>query len=315
MKFFVDTADIAEISELNDTGLLDGVTTNPSLVAKTGKDFFATVKEICKIVKGPVSAEVTATDHATMLAEGRKLAEIATNIAVKVPLTLDGLKTCKLLSDDGIMVNVTLCFSPAQALLAAKEDAVRAGKTEDDWARDFWLNCSRPPKCLPDVVEAYVGAVFVDSGYNFGEVRAFLERHIRPFFEDMRLYDTFANNHPVTMLAAVMQGQFRCQDWRVLTRELPAGPVAVALDGEDTTSGGEFGEGETRVVCAVRCHGQTLAHAVAESGRYGKAAAAKKALEVLRKMEVEEYRQEFGCTCAGEEGENEEELEAHASAV
>lgn len=123
MKFFVDTADIAEIAELNETGLLDGVTTNPSLVAKTGKDFFTTVKEICKIVKGPVSAEVTATDHATMLAEGRKLAEIATNIAVKVPLTLDGLKTCKLLSDDGIMVNVTLCFSPTQAILAAKAGA------------------------------------------------------------------------------------------------------------------------------------------------------------------------------------------------
>ncbi len=123
MKFFVDTADIAEIAELNETGLLDGVTTNPSLVAKTGKDFVATVKEICKIVKGPVSAEVTATDHATMLAEGRKLAEIATNVAVKVPLTMDGLKTCKILSDDGIMVNVTLCFSPAQAILAAKAGA------------------------------------------------------------------------------------------------------------------------------------------------------------------------------------------------
>lgn len=123
MKFFVDTADIAEIAELNDTGLLDGVTTNPSLVAKTGKDFVTTIKEICKIVKGPVSAEVTATDHATMLAEGRKLAALATNVAVKVPLTMDGLKTCKLLSDDGIMVNVTLCFSPAQAILAAKAGA------------------------------------------------------------------------------------------------------------------------------------------------------------------------------------------------
>lgn len=123
MKFFVDTADIAEIAELNDTGLLDGVTTNPSLVAKTGRDFVATVKEICRIVKGPVSAEVTATDHAGMLAEGRKLAGIATNIAVKVPLTMDGLKTCKALSDDGIMVNVTLCFSPAQAILAAKAGA------------------------------------------------------------------------------------------------------------------------------------------------------------------------------------------------
>ncbi|MFN4163766.1 MAG: fructose-6-phosphate aldolase [Ferrovibrio sp.] len=123
MKFFVDTADVAEIADLNDSGLLDGVTTNPSLVAKTGKDFVATVKEICKIVKGPVSAEVAATDHATMLAEGRKLAALATNVAVKVPLTLDGLKTCKALSDDGIMVNVTLCFSPAQAILAAKAGA------------------------------------------------------------------------------------------------------------------------------------------------------------------------------------------------
>lgn len=123
MKFFVDTADIAEIAELNETGLLDGVTTNPSLVAKTGKDFVSTIKEICRIVKGPVSAEVTATDHATMLAEGRKLAALATNVAVKVPLTIDGLKTCKALSDDGIMVNVTLCFSPAQAILAAKAGA------------------------------------------------------------------------------------------------------------------------------------------------------------------------------------------------
>lgn len=123
MKFFVDTADIAEIAELNETGLLDGVTTNPSLVAKTGKDFVSTIKEICKIVKGPVSAEVTATDHATMLAEGRKLAALATNVAVKVPLTVDGLKTCKALSDDGIMVNVTLCFSAAQAILAAKAGA------------------------------------------------------------------------------------------------------------------------------------------------------------------------------------------------
>ena len=123
MKFFVDTADIAEIAELNETGLLDGVTTNPSLVAKTGKDFVSTIKEICRIVKGPVSAEVTATDHATMLAEGRRLAALATNVAVKVPLTVDGLKTCKALSDDGIMVNVTLCFSPAQAILAAKAGA------------------------------------------------------------------------------------------------------------------------------------------------------------------------------------------------
>ncbi len=123
MKFFVDTADIAEIRELNDTGLVDGVTTNPSLVAKSGKDFFATIKEICKIVKGPVSAEVTATDFKGMLEEGKKLAGLAKNVCVKVPLTMDGLKTCKALTDAGTPVNVTLCFSAAQALLAAKAGA------------------------------------------------------------------------------------------------------------------------------------------------------------------------------------------------
>jgi transaldolase len=123
MKFFVDTAEIKEIRELASTGLVDGVTTNPSLVAKSGRKFLDVVAEIAAAVPGPVSAEVTATDHPTMLAEGRKLAKIAKNIAVKVPLTVDGLKTCKALSDAGTMVNVTLCFSPAQAILAAKAGA------------------------------------------------------------------------------------------------------------------------------------------------------------------------------------------------
>ncbi|MFN0044490.1 MAG: fructose-6-phosphate aldolase [Alphaproteobacteria bacterium] len=123
MKFFVDTADVKEIRDLAATGLVDGVTTNPSLIAKSGRRFLDVVAEIAAIVPGPVSAEVAATDHPTMLAEGRKLAKIAPNIAVKVPLTVDGLKTCKVLSDGGIMVNVTLCFSAAQALLAAKAGA------------------------------------------------------------------------------------------------------------------------------------------------------------------------------------------------
>jgi transaldolase len=123
MKFFIDTADIAEIRDLAATGLLDGVTTNPSLVAKAGKNFLDLIAEICEVVHGPVSAEVTATDHETMLAEGRRLAKIAGNIAVKVPLTPDGLKTCKRLTDEGTMVNVTLCFSAAQAILAAKAGA------------------------------------------------------------------------------------------------------------------------------------------------------------------------------------------------
>lgn len=123
MKFFVDSADIDAIRELNETGLVDGVTTNPSLIAKSGRDFVEVVTEIARLVDGPVSAEVTATDAPTMITEGRKLARIADNIAVKVPLTMDGLKTCRTLTNEGTMVNVTLCFSANQALLAAKAGA------------------------------------------------------------------------------------------------------------------------------------------------------------------------------------------------
>jgi transaldolase len=123
MKFFVDTAEIAEIRDLAETGLLDGVTTNPSLVAKSGRQFIDLVKEICDIVDGPVSAEVASTDFETMLAEGKFLSTLAPNIAVKVPLTPVGLKVCRTLSRDGTMVNVTLCFTAAQALLAAKAGA------------------------------------------------------------------------------------------------------------------------------------------------------------------------------------------------
>lgn len=123
MKFFVDTAMIDEISELESTGLLDGVTTNPSLIKKSGRPFEEVLKEICKTTKGPVSAEVVAVDHKTMLLEARQLATIAPNIAIKVPMTVDGLKTCKVLRDEGVMVNVTLCFSATQALLAAKVGA------------------------------------------------------------------------------------------------------------------------------------------------------------------------------------------------
>ena len=123
MKFFVDTADTEEIRDLAETGLLDGVTTNPSLVHKAGRDFLEVVREICGIVEGPVSAEVVALDHDTMMREAEVLRKIADNIAVKVPLTVDGLKTCRKLTGDGTMVNVTLCFSANQALLAAKAGA------------------------------------------------------------------------------------------------------------------------------------------------------------------------------------------------
>ena len=123
MKFFADTADIAEIRLMADTGLLDGVTTNPSLIAKSGRDFVEVIGEICQLTTGPVSAEVVALDHATMLKEAEILRKVADNVCIKVPLTVDGLKTCKALSDDGTMVNVTLCFSANQALLAAKAGA------------------------------------------------------------------------------------------------------------------------------------------------------------------------------------------------
>ena len=123
MKFFVDTAEIAEITELHALGLVDGVTTNPSLVLKSGRDFIETVREICALVEGPVSAEVVALEAADMIEEGRRLAAIADNIAVKVPLTWAGLAACKTLTGEGRMVNVTLCFSANQALLAAKAGA------------------------------------------------------------------------------------------------------------------------------------------------------------------------------------------------
>jgi len=153
MKFFVDTADVAEIKELAATGLVDGVTTNPSLVAKTGRDFFEVLREICDIVDGPISAEVAATDCDTMLAEGRALAKLADHIAVKVPLTPDGLKACRALTGEGIMVNVTLCFSAAQAILAAKAGATFVspfvGRLDDVGSDGMAL--------IADIVEIYAG--------------------------------------------------------------------------------------------------------------------------------------------------------------
>jgi transaldolase len=123
MKFFIDTADLEQIRELAATGLVDGVTTNPSLIAKSKRDFIETITEMCAVVDGPVSAEVAATEVEAMIAEGRRLAGIARNVAVKVPLTWDGLKACRALTGEGAMVNVTLCFSANQALLTAKAGA------------------------------------------------------------------------------------------------------------------------------------------------------------------------------------------------
>lgn len=167
MKFFVDTADINEIRDLAATGLLDGVTTNPSLIAKSGKQFIPLIEEICSVVKGPVSAEVAAMDYATMIKEGKKLAAIADNVAVKVPLTPDGLKVCKELSDAGTMVNVTLCFSSAQAILAAKAGATFispfVGRLDDIGADGLSL--------IQDIVTIYSNYDYFDTQVLVASVR------------------------------------------------------------------------------------------------------------------------------------------------
>ena len=156
MKFFLDTANVDEITELASTGLVDGITTNPSLIAASGRNMIEVIKEITGLVDGPVSAEVTATDYDTMLAEGRLLREIAKNVAVKVPLTFDGLRACKTLTDEGTSVNVTLCFSATQALLAAKAGATFispfAGRLDDIGGVGMEL--------ISDIIEIY-------SNYDF----------------------------------------------------------------------------------------------------------------------------------------------------
>ncbi len=151
MRFFIDTADISEIRDLAETGLVDGVTTNPSLIAKSGRDFIEVLEEICEVVPGPVSAEVAAIDAPTMLSEGRRLAAVAKNVVIKVPLTPDGLKACRAFTDEGTPVNVTLCFSAAQAILAAKAGARYVspfvGRLDDTGADGLGL--------IADIVEIY----------------------------------------------------------------------------------------------------------------------------------------------------------------
>lgn len=168
MKFFVDTADVAEIRDLAATGMVDGVTTNPSLVAKTGRSFFEVLQEICDVVPGPVSAEVAATDVETMLAEGRRLAEVAGNIVIKVPLTPDGLKACRALRDSGIAVNVTLCFSAAQAILAAKAGATYIspfiGRLDDVGAEGMEL--------IGDIVQIYENYPDIETEVLVASVRS-----------------------------------------------------------------------------------------------------------------------------------------------
>jgi len=178
MKFFLDTADIGEIRDLAATGLVDGVTTNPSLVARTGRPFTEIIAEVCAIVPGPISAEVTATDTDEMIEEGQKLAAIADNVTIKVPLTQDGLRACKSLSKSGIMVNVTLCFSPAQAILAAKAGATFVspfvGRLDDTGTDGMDL--------ISDIVEIYANYPEFET-----EVLVASERHPMHVVEAARI--------------------------------------------------------------------------------------------------------------------------------
>lgn len=167
MKFFADTSDIDDIKKLAQLGMLDGVTTNPSIIAKSGREFLPLIEEICDIVDGPVSAEVAATDYDTMIKEGKKLAAIADNVAVKVPLTEDGLRVCNELSDKGTMVNVTLCFSPGQALLAAKAGATFispfVGRLDDICADGLQL--------ISDILRIYESYDYYDTEVLVASVR------------------------------------------------------------------------------------------------------------------------------------------------
>ncbi|MGB1875290.1 MAG: fructose-6-phosphate aldolase [Rhodospirillaceae bacterium] len=189
MKFFIDTADIEEIKDLASTGMVDGVTTNPSLAAASGKSFLDLISEICAVVDGPVSAEVTATDFETMMKEAAVLRKIAPNVAIKVPLIPDGLKCCKALSDDGVMVNVTLCFSANQALLAAKAGAAFispfVGRLDDIGTDGMSL--------IDDICDIY-------ANYNFStEVLVASIRHPMHILEAARMGAHVATMPPKTL--------------------------------------------------------------------------------------------------------------------
>ncbi|KAI0899860.1 hypothetical protein F4806DRAFT_454189 [Annulohypoxylon nitens] len=187
----------------------------------------------------------------------------------------------------------------SEARKKAEEEAESANLDRASYARNFWVEVQRPPKALPDIVESYVGALFVDSGFDYNQVRRFFDTHMRPYFEDMHIYDTFANRHPVTFLANMLQLHFRCANWRLMIREIEVEGAPV---------------GTNQVLCGVMIHGQVREHATAASGRYAKIAAAKKIMNTLQGMEVEEYKKAFGCGCSPEEAQSADPL-AHTTAV
>ncbi|KAH6696703.1 hypothetical protein BKA61DRAFT_563214 [Leptodontidium sp. MPI-SDFR-AT-0119] len=185
-----------------------------------------------------------------------------------------------------------------EARKQAEEDAVRAGKSPQDCNPDYWVSVRQPPKCLPDIVEAYIGAIFVDSEYNYGVAEEFFDRHIKWFFLDMSIYDSFANKHPTTFLTKFLQINMGCADWSVMTREMPN------VDGSKPT-----------IVAMVVVHGKVVADAQAESSRYAKVAAAKKAMNLLSGLPLTEFRDTYQCDCKPEDVDGSEDGEGHGTAV
>jgi endoribonuclease Dicer len=171
-----------------------------------------------------------------------------------------------------------------EARISAEEDAVRDGKTPEDCAKDYWIHVRQPPKCLPDMVEAYVGAIFVDSEYDYSQVERFFDMHIKWYFTDMHIYDTFANKHPTTFLTNFLDIHMGCRDWTIMTRELPS------VDGS-----------KPQVLAVVIVHGEIVTNAQAESSRYAKVNAAKQAVELLEGLPLTEFREKYTCNCQREE--------------
>jgi endoribonuclease Dicer len=203
----------------------------------------------------------------------------------------------------------------------AKEKAVAASQARSAYARDFWTTVIEPPKCLPDIVEAYIGAVFVDSGFDYTQVERFFQQHILPYFEDMHLYDTFANKHPVTFLANSLQLHFGCADWSVMVREVYVPPDDMAAEEEDTRGNHRSHRSvttsrvtEPQVVGVIMVHGAVRAHALASSGRYAKVAAAEKMAAVLADMAVADFKRLYRCDCTPEDVAQADPL-AHATAA
>ncbi|KAI1102779.1 hypothetical protein F4804DRAFT_333938 [Jackrogersella minutella] len=211
-----------------------------------------------------------------------------------------GLQTHMLSMTGGLQKEIAEYVAAiTQARKTAEEEAESANLGRASYARNFWVDVQRPPKALPDIVESYIGALFVDSEYDYGQVQRFFDVHMRPYFEDMHIYDTFANRHPVTFLANMLQLHFHCADWRLMIQE-------IAVEGAPL--------GQAQVLCGVMIHGQVREHATAASGRYAKIAAAKKIMNVLQLMDVDEYKRKFACGCSPEEAQTSDPL-AHATAV